>query len=171
MAVPRGWLAVLVHHACSRGGGTATTPPAPSAVGGPAQTTTVTVNGPGGASVIVPPGASATPVSIAITESPSGAPAFDSSSSAVSSVFAVTPHGASFDIPVTVRVPFDATKVPDETLLTAFQAEEGGQWREISSFVVDEDAHAIEVEVTSFSYFMIATAPVVQGPGITIAPL
>ena len=171
MAGTRCWLAVVVLLGCSGGSGTSTTPPAPSAVGGPAQTTTVTVNGPGGASVIVPPGASATPVSIAITESPSGAPAFDSSSSAVSSVFAVTPHGASFDIPVTVRVPFDATKVPDETLLTAFQAEEGGQWREISSFVVDEDAHAIEVEVTSFSYFMIATAPVVQGPGITITPL
>lgn len=47
---------------CSGGGAP---PPQPQAVGGPAQTTVVTVSGPDGASVTVPPGASATPVSIA----------------------------------------------------------------------------------------------------------
>ena len=148
--------------------------PSTSAVGGPAQTTAVTVMGPGGASITVPPGASAAPVTIAITEAPATAPPLDPAVPRLSSVFAVTPHGASFDVPVTVQIPFDASGVSEETDLVVLQAEEGGQWKALPAVFVDLDAHTAQVAVTGFSYFVVTVRTLnTSGPAptLTIAPV
>jgi hypothetical protein len=164
-ALPMCWMG------CS---GSSNSTAAPSAVGGPAQTTTVTVNGPGGASVTVPPGASATPVAIAITQSPSTAPTLDPALPRLSSVYAVTPHGATFDIPVTVQIPFDTSNVTEDTDLIVLQAEEGGPWKELPALLVDLDAHTAQVDVTTFSYFIVTVRPTITSaapPTLTITPL
>ncbi|MGZ6059329.1 MAG: SBBP repeat-containing protein, partial [Myxococcaceae bacterium] len=169
-AGPLCWVLGILWMGCAGSSST----PAPSAVGGRAQTSTVTVNGPSGASVTVPPGASAVPLAIAITQAPATAPALDPALPRLSSVFAVTPHGASFDVPVTVQIPFDSSGVSEDTDLVVLQAEEGGQWKALPAVLVDLDAHTAQVEVTSFSYFIVTMRPLTTSgaaPTLTIAPV
>ncbi|MGZ6034409.1 MAG: SBBP repeat-containing protein, partial [Myxococcaceae bacterium] len=110
-------------------------------------------------------------MSIAITQGPAGAPVLDPALRMGSAVFAVTPHGATFKAPVSVRIPLNAS-VDAGALLAVLHAEEGGPWEELTSYARDDDA--VEVEVTGFSYFVVvmrtvtaATTPLT----ITIAPL
>ncbi len=89
-------------------------------------------------------------------------------------MFAVTPHGASFDVPVTVQIPFDASGVSEETDLVVLQAEEGGQWKALPAVFVDLDAHTAQVAVTGFSYFVVTVRTLnTSGPAptLTIAPV
>lgn len=140
-------------------------------VGGPSQTAEVTITGPAGASVTVPPGASVNPVSIAIAQDPTDAPALDPSFTKLSSVFAVTPHGARFSKPVTLHIPLE-TNLPDQDQeVFVLKAERGEDWVPLESFVVGSDA--VEIPVTGFSYFAVIQLQSLpsQPATITIEPL
>ena len=82
------------------GGGTPAAGTVVGAAGG-------TVAGPNGASVVIPPGALVTNTTIKIEQTSTGAPALPGGFSVAGPMFAFTPHGTTFAVPVTVTVPFD----------------------------------------------------------------
>jgi len=162
-------LMVWAAGACS----SATTSPAMPTVGGPDQTSEVTINGAAGASVTVLPGASPTPVSVAIAQDATGAPTVDPGLEMIGPVFAVTPHGTQFLQPVTVRIPFDQSRRNETVPPVVLKANPGGQWVTLPNVAL-RDGFA-EVEVTSFSLFVVAQrplqAPRSNAPTISIAPI
>jgi hypothetical protein len=103
--------ASLLVAGCGGGGGGGGDVPAPaaSATVGP---TGGTVNGPSGASVVVPAAALAADATIGVEQTAAGAPLLPAGAKALGPVFAFTPHGTHFALPVTVTVPFDASAVP-----------------------------------------------------------
>ena len=70
-----------------------------------------TLDGPGGAQLVVPAGALNQATSVTVTQSGSGAPALPSGGVDVGAMFALTPHGTTFAVPATIRVPFDASRL------------------------------------------------------------
>lgn len=71
-----------------------------------------TVAGPSGAQVVVPAGALAASTAIAVAQTSVGAPSLPAGVHAAGAVFAFTPHGTTFAVPVTLTVPFDPATVP-----------------------------------------------------------
>lgn len=113
-----------------------------------------TVDGAYGAQVIVPAGALASTVDIAIARESANAPDFPPIDiAAVGATYEITPHGTPFALPVTVRVPFDATQVPTGTTPTLYKAEPGGEFSEIPTTV---DGNMLVAQVTDFSNFISA---------------
>src|SRR6185295_5644990 len=68
-----------------------------------------------GAQVVIPSGALSTATPIAVTRSSAGAPALPANVVPFGPMFAFTPHGTSFAVPVTITVPFDPASVPAGT--------------------------------------------------------
>ena len=122
-------LAVCLLTACGGGGGNTSGgsgnsggTQAPSGIGSAGGT----VNGPNGAKVVVPAGALSQSTSIAVSQSSTGAPALPAGLSAVSEMFALTPHGTQFATPVTITIPFNASATNGATpLLYKTNAERG----------------------------------------------
>jgi uncharacterized delta-60 repeat protein len=107
-AAVAGLLIVLV--ACGGGGSEDAGIPLPAgtvvgAAGG-------TASGPGGAAVVIPAGALATALTIVIEQTAAGSPALPGGLTPLGSMFAFTPHGTGFAVPVTITVPFDPALVP-----------------------------------------------------------
>ena len=82
-------------------------PPAPATLGAAGGT----VTGTGGTQLVVPPGALAQNTAIAVALASAGAPALPAGVTAFGPMFAFTPHGTTFALPVTVTVPFDPAAV------------------------------------------------------------
>src|SRR5689334_14058848 len=70
-----------------------------------------TVTGPRGAQVVIPAGALASEVRINIEETSAGAPALPTGVVSVGPTFALTPHGTTFAVPVTLTLPYDSASV------------------------------------------------------------
>jgi 6-phosphogluconolactonase (cycloisomerase 2 family) len=134
MAVPL-WLT-----AC---GGSDSTAPATSAtaVMGAAGGT---LTGPDGVQVIVPAGALSQDTTIGIARSSAGAPAPLAAYAVSGQVYELTPHGLTFNVPVTVRAPLG--KAADTQV---FMASPGEDWRPMSASLVNGVA---EWERSSFSW-------------------
>src|ERR1700754_4977611 len=100
---------LLVLGGCGGGGGgdegAGSPPPAQTGVG-PAGGT---VTGPNGAKVVIPPGALTTTIDIRIEQTSAGSPALPGGFSVSGQMFAFTPHGTTFAVPVTVTLPFSAS--------------------------------------------------------------
>jgi len=107
-----------------------------------------------GATVEVPAGALDAAVDIQITANPSDAPARDAALAAYGSVFALLPHGTTFNTPVTISVPFNAALVPAGETPKLYKAELGGSYAELPSTVT---GNLLVAEIDSFSF--------VQGQG------
>ena len=90
-------VAALLGAACS-GKPSRSEPPVIGTEGG-------TVAGPGGASVVVPPGALDTAITIRVAKDSTGAPALPPDLVAAGDTYVVTPHGGVFAQPVVVRIP------------------------------------------------------------------
>src|SRR6185503_9132317 len=94
------------------GGGSPPAPappaPAPSGIGAAGGTVTEA----SGAQVVIPANALSTATNIAVTQTSAGAPALPAGVTAYGPIYALTPHGTSFAVPVTITVPFDPTLVP-----------------------------------------------------------
>lgn len=76
-----------------------------------------TVNGPNGATIVIPAGALSQNTNIAIAQSSTGAPALPSGLTAVGEMFALTPHGTQFATPVTITIPFNESTTNGTTPL------------------------------------------------------
>ncbi len=127
------------------GGDGASSPPA-SATIGPAGGT---VTGPNGAKVVIPPGALATDTTIVIEQSSAGAPPLPAGFTASGQIFAFTPHGTTFAVPVTMTVPFDPALVPAGSRPAFYKTNAQNQWEQIAGATVDGDT--VSARVTSFS--------------------
>lgn len=130
----------------SPGGGT--TPGGVGAAGG-------TVTGPGGAQIVVPAGALTQNVSIAISASSNGAPTLGDGMSAVGQVYEFTPHGTAFASPVSVTVPFDASRVPAGETAALFKTNAATtEWEIVPNATVS--GNTMVGQVSGFSWFVVA---------------
>jgi hypothetical protein len=149
------WIVVLAAGltGCGGGGGEAAPPPAAS----PApilNTDGGVVSGTAGVTVLVPPGALAEPATIRVAVDSTGAPPIPAWFSAAGPMVAITPHGATFAEPVTVRLPApNVTLAANERLLIA-KAQPGGEWEVFADTELKDGQ--LEVKVRSFSVFMVA---------------
>ena len=109
-----------------------------------------TVQGPNGAKVVIPPGALTTNVEIKVEMVSTGVPALPAGLTAAGQVFAFTPHGTSFAVPVTMTLPFDATSVPAGFVPGFYKTNAQDQWERVGGATVD--AGSITAQITSFSF-------------------
>jgi uncharacterized delta-60 repeat protein len=109
-----------------------------------------TVIGPLGAKVVIPPGALASDTLITIEQTSAGAPALPAWFSEVGEMFAFTPHGTTFAVPVTITLPFDAAGAPDGAVPALYKTDAENQWKQVLNSTFD--ANSVSAEVTSFSY-------------------
>lgn len=149
--------------------GTSASPPSPptiSASGG-------TVSESSGASIVVPAGALKFPMTLRVAKDATGAPihvdGIDTElAPPVSNTYVLTPHGVSFPKPVTVSLPFDASKVGANDQLVIVKAQPGGDWEIYLD--VRRNGDRVEGEFSSFSYFYVAklqlTAPTSTTRGV-----
>ena len=143
--------------------GSGTAPPAPSATsisavpGGTGQPGG-TVDGPGGAQLLVRAGALAAPLALAITPSADGAPPLPPGGRSVSAVYALTPHGTTFSSAVTVRVPFDPRSVAAGEPLALWKtnaARDG--WEAVAGAMVS--GNTVEAQIGTFSWIVVVATP------------
>ncbi len=107
-----------------------------------------TVTGYYGAQVPVPAGAVTSDMDTTGARDDTGAPAItDNSRVTLGGVIALLPHGATFQAPVSIRIPFDSTHLPDGATPTIYQAEQGGSFAAIPTTI---DGNFAVVSVTSF---------------------
>ncbi|MEO5881965.1 MAG: Calx-beta domain-containing protein, partial [Caldimonas sp.] len=148
--------AALALAACGGGGDDAPTASATVGASG------ATVSGPAGAAVAIPAGALAGPTTIAIAQAAAGAPPIPAGVSTVGPIFALTPHGTAFAVPVTVTIPFDPASLPAGATPTLYKTGAGqASWEAVPGASVS--GAAMTAQVTGFSFFV-----VVQGlPPVT----
>jgi uncharacterized delta-60 repeat protein len=144
-----GLLLVLTLGACGGGddfGDTGTGPQPTGTVIGSAGGTVV---GPNGASIVIPPGALAANTTIAITQSSAGTPALPSGFTPRGPMFAFTPHGTTFALPVTLTLPFDGTAVPAAMAPAFYKTNAQNQWELVSNATFGPGT--LSAQITSFS--------------------
>lgn len=136
--------------------------------GNPPQTpvqTGTTVQGPSGASVSIPAGASPANTQIVITQSNVGAPSLPTGSIPLGQMFAFTPHGTTFAAPVTVTIPFDPALVPSGMTPVLYKTNRDNTgWELVAGSTVS--GAMISGAVTSFSHFaaVVEPLPTVEKP-------
>ena len=155
-------LAIAVVAACG-GGGDAPPVAAGAAVGAAGGT----VDGPNGSQAIVPANALAQPVAIAIAQTDVGAPALPAGNVNVSAMFALTPHGTSFAVPVTIRIPFDPGLLGagETPALWKTNAAQNG-WEEVAGVTVV--GTMVQAQISSFSF--VVARPALVRPRIDVEP-
>jgi len=136
--------------------------------GGPA---TVTIgaaggsaSGPDGAGLDVPAGALAADAAVAIERDSRGAPALPAGMSTFGPTYAFTPHGTTFAVPVSVRVPYEAASVPAGATPALYKTNAAGGWERVAGATAA--AGMVTAQVTSFSWFVVGNL----APTITTQP-
>jgi alpha-tubulin suppressor-like RCC1 family protein len=152
-------LASIALAACGSDDGGPPAAPPPVATVGPAGGT---VSAPGGAQVVVPAGALSAQVPVAVTaiSAPSTMP--PATLTRVGPLFAFTPHGQTFAVPVTITVPFDPSLVPAGGTVRLYKTANGaaGPWEEVTG--ASARGTTISAAVTGFSEvgaFVFGNAP------------
>lgn len=130
----------------------ASPPPGSATVGGATQTAAVTIDGIGGASVVVPPEALAEAVTVRIAADTTGAPPLPAGLVPRGAVLALTPHDVAFAVPVRVRIPAPAVTLADGERLVLAKASPQGDWVPMADTQLVNGQ--LELEVTSFSFFV-----------------
>jgi uncharacterized delta-60 repeat protein len=141
-------LLVLTLGACGGGGddhGGTGTQPAGTVVGAAGGT----VLGPNGVTIVIPPGALATDITIRIEESSVGAPQLPVGFTVRGPMYALTPHGTTFAVPVTLTLPFDAASVPTGSTPAFFKTNALNEWEEIGAVTIG--ANTMVAQISSFS--------------------
>jgi hypothetical protein len=129
-----------------------------------------TVMGPNGARVAIPAGALTTEIRINIELITSGAPALPAGFVANGQMFAFTPHGTTFAIPVTMTLPFDPASVPSGATPLLYKTTNAQtQWEEIGNATFG--ASSVSAQVTSFSDATIVIPPIVVPPIVNSDPV
>jgi len=143
-------LLMIALAACGGGGGDEAAPPSASAMIGAAGGT---VSGPNGASVVIPPGALAADTTIAIEETSAGSPPLPGGFSAAGRMFAFTPHGTTFALPVTVTLPFDPASVPAGRTPALYKTTAANQWVQVPN--AGFGSNSVTAQITSFSWVQV----------------
>ncbi len=152
----------LVLAACAGSGSTAPPPPPPVPPPPPPPPgigpSGGTVSGPSGAQVVIPPGALAANVTIAIAQASAGAPALPPGLTGFGQMYAFTPHGTSFAAPVSLTIPFDPASVPAGRTPIVYKTNATMTgWERVGAGTVN--GGTITVQVTGFSFTMIGNLP------------
>lgn len=111
-----------------------------------------------GARVQVPAGALTAAAPIAIQASSAGAPPLPAGTATAGSMYALTPHGMTFAVPVTVTVPVDGAQVPAGAgvgLLKTNAAMDG--WEPVTGATLS--GGMLSASVSSFSWVVPVVAP------------
>lgn len=111
-----------------------------------------TIAGPNGAQVELPAGSGGPAARVAVSIVTEGFPALPAGAGAT--VYALTPHGATFDLPVRVTLPAGAGQV---RLLTA---QPGGRWEPVPG--AQRVGDTVVAAVSHFSFFVPAAADTVR---------
>jgi uncharacterized delta-60 repeat protein len=137
------------------GGGSGSPPPVgtPGAIG-PAGGT---VSGPGGAAVAIPAGALATPVAVQVAQTSQGALPLPAGLVPQGPMFAFTPHGTVFALPVVLTVPFDPSQTPAGATPQLYKTNAQGQWEPVPAATFG--ATSVTAQVTGFSHVQVVTPP------------
>ena len=134
------------------------TPPTPPPVVVTVGTTGGTVTGPSGAQVVIPAGALGQDTPIGIAQADVGAPALPTGTPRFGPMFALTPHGTVFNVPVTVTIPFDPTKVSSGAKPTLYKTNAArNAWEEVAGATVS--GGVMTGQVTGFSDFIVTDPP------------
>lgn len=116
------------------------------------------VHGPAGVEIIIPAGALSTVVDISVATATNTTPSFPPAGIvSVGLLYEVLPHGTSFALPVTLRLPYDPALVPAGARARLYRAEPLGSFAEIPSSTIA--GALLEASVMSFSYFGPGTPP------------
>ncbi|MFT4101619.1 MAG: Calx-beta domain-containing protein [Burkholderiaceae bacterium] len=136
------------------GGGDSTGSVVVSAVIGPSGGTLAT---PGGASIVIPPGALDADTTIGIEQNAAGSPVQPSGLAAAGAMLAFTPHGARFAVPVTVTLPFDPGSVPSGSAPALVKTNAQNQWEPVvdAQFAGDR----VTAQVDGFSFAQVVVPP------------
>ncbi len=138
------------------GGGTA-----PQPVGTVIGVAGGTVIGPNGAKVVIPPGALTGSTTINIAQIQGSSVVLPTDVTAFGPMFAFTPHGTNFAVPVTMTLPFDPASVPAGGTPQFFKTNAQNQWELIADATFGADS--VSAQVTSFSDVTNAVGPLFRG--------
>ncbi len=140
----------LALSACGGGGDdqndAAGTQPPPSGIGAAGGT----VTGPNGSKVEIPSGALAVVTQIAVDQTSAGAPPLPAGLTPIGQMFAFTPHGTTFAVPVTITMPFDPGAVPAGATPALFKTNAQNQWVQVANAAFG--ASSVTGQVSSFSF-------------------
>ncbi len=133
-------LLALLLAAC---GGDDTSPPIGAAGG--------TVVGPNGATLVIPAGALAQATSLQINEVDPSTVTLPVGYEAAGAIFAFTPHGTTFAMPVMVTVPFDPARVPAGLMPQFYKTTDTAQtqWQAVAGGTIS--GNAINAQISEFS--------------------
>lgn len=148
-------LILLLLPACGGGGGGdgGNTPQSGTVIGSAGGT----VNGPNGARVAIPAGALVTETTINIAQIAAGTTPLPVGFSVSGQMFAFTPHGTTFAVPVTMTLPFNPASIPAGTTPQFYKTNAQFQWEQITNATFGTDTAT--AQVTSFSDTAIVTLP------------
>jgi uncharacterized delta-60 repeat protein len=100
---------------------------------------------------------------IAVTQTSAGAPALPAGVTAFGPIYAFTPHGTSFAVPVTMTVPFNPASVPKGTTLALYKTDATQRkWEDVSG--ASANGSLMSGQVTGFSYTVVASKLFNYGP-------
>jgi uncharacterized delta-60 repeat protein len=128
-------------------------PPPPAGIGAAGGTAL----GPNGSSVVVPAGALANNVEIKVEQSSTGAPPLPVGLAPSGSMYAFTPHGTAFALPVTITMPFDPSLVPAGNTPALYKTNAQSQWELVANAIFG--ASSVSAPVTGFSYAQVVVVP------------
>lgn len=111
-----------------------------------------------GLQMTVPAGAVQQSHTISVTSvSEDTSPALPTGAAKVATIFKFEPHGTTFAVPVTVRLPFDPALVPQGASVGLFKAQPGGAFVEITPVTVE--GNTLVANISSFSYAAVMAKP------------
>jgi alpha-tubulin suppressor-like RCC1 family protein len=122
-----------------------------------------TVRGEAGAEVRIPPDALFDTRTIRIARDATDMPPLPPGTAPISDVWTLTPHDIASRVPMTVRIPFDASRLRAGERPGVLKGSTDGQWQLIEEVTVEGDT--VQVQVRSFSFLLVRPLP----PGTLIA--
>lgn len=117
------------------------------------------VAGPTGARAVIAPGALTLATPIAIEQTPAGAPALPTGFTAFGPIFAFTPHGTTFAVPVTMTLPFNAAALPAGGTPELYKTNAQNQWERVAGATFG--VNSVSASVTGFSFTQVVV-PLLQ---------
>jgi alpha-tubulin suppressor-like RCC1 family protein len=140
--------AVALLAACGGGGDGGATPQPPASVTQTVGSSGGTIAGPNGIELTIPPDALAADAAITIALDSAGAPALPPGGRPIAPMVSITPHGTTFAVPVTLRIPFDATQLPAGERPVLLKTR-GNDWQQL---VAEADGGTLRAAATSLSW-------------------
>ena len=137
------------------GGGSAPPPPQ-TGIGAGGGTAT----GPNGSQVFIPAGALAGNIDIVVSQSSAGSPALPAGFTTVGSMFAFTPHGTTFALPVTITLPYEPSLLPSGAAPALYKTNALSQWEPVAGATFG--TNNVTATITSFSHAQVLIPPLIR---------